>query len=129
MYHYVNHQAINEFFKPMEIETDPQVRLELITHLQPEIIDRFVNQIAFTCYELKQTGSKWSTGQIAEAFGLSERKVKALIRFYAKKTNSHNPLQRYEVSNIVDISHLVSKNRPNIETILPDLVLPTQIQL
>jgi hypothetical protein len=124
MYHYVNHQAINEFFKPMEVETDPKVRLELITHLQPEVIDRLVTQIALTCYELKLID--WSTGQIAEAFGLSERRVKALIRFYSKKSNSHNPLERYQASNIVDISHLVAKDTQQNH---PELASPTRTQV
>jgi hypothetical protein len=107
MYYYVNHQAINESFKPLEVETDPIVRLELINSIQPEIVERLVNQIGLTAYELKL--KDWSTGQIAEAFGLSERKIKALIRLHAKRTNSHNPLARYEALNVVDISHLVQK--------------------
>lgn len=113
MYYYVNHQAINEFFKPIEIETDPRVRIELITNVELEVIPRLVDQIALTCYELKLID--WSTGQIAEAFNLSERKVKALIRYHAMKTNSHNPLTRHEALNIIDISHLVAKSNLSVE--------------
>lgn len=108
MYHYVNHQSINDLFKPLEVETDPRVKLDLIKGIKSEVIDRLVNQIAATCFELKLIG--WSTGQIAEAFDISERKVKSLIRYYADKTNTHNPLSRHRASDIVDISYLVSKS-------------------
>ena len=101
--------------------------MELINSLKKEVIDRLVNQIALTCYELKLID--WSTGQIADALGLSERKVKALIRSHAAQTKSHNPLMRYQALNIVDISHLVSKDSPLLEKSRPDLASPTRTQL
>lgn len=107
MYHYVNHQSINDLFKPLEVETDPRARLDLIKGMKSEIIEKLVNQIAITCFELKVMG--WSTGQVAEAFDISERKVKALIKYHSDKTNSHNPLVRHKASDIVDISYLVTK--------------------
>jgi hypothetical protein len=108
MYHYVNHQSINDLFKPLEVETDPRARLNLIKGIKSEVIDKLVNQIAITCFELKVMG--WSTGQIAEAFDISERKVKALIKYHSDKTSSHNPLVRHKASDIVDISYLVTKS-------------------
>jgi len=107
MYYYVNHQAINEFFNPLEVETNPSLKLEMINNLQEEVIDRLVNHIAETCYQLKL--AQWSTGQICEAFNLSERKVKKLIRYHSDKTKNHNPLSRHKALNFVDISHFVEK--------------------
>lgn len=107
MYYYVNHQAINETFKPIEVETDPQVRLELINNIERELADRLLAEYERTCFELKKRD--WSTGQISEAFSISERKVKMFIRWYAERTNQWNPLQRRKATNIIDISHLVAR--------------------
>lgn len=107
MYYYVNHQAINEIMKPIEVENDPRVRLQIIKNVHMDIEERLLDQVALTCYQLKI--ADWSTGQIAEAFDLSERKVKALIKFHADSIGEHNPLMRHKASNIIDISHLVGK--------------------
>lgn len=109
MYYYVNHQAINETFKPIEIETDPQVRLELINNIEKELADRLLAEYERTCFELKQRN--WSTGQIADGFNISERKVKMFIRWYAERTNQWNPLKRREATNVIDISHLVARKQ------------------
>lgn len=109
MYYYVNHQAINETFKPIEIETDPQVRLELINNIERELADRLLAEYERTCFELKQRN--WSTGQISEAFGISERKVKMFIRWYAERTDQWNPLKRRQATNVIDISHLVARKQ------------------
>lgn len=107
MYYYVNHQAINETFKPIEVETDPQVRLELINNIERELADRLLAEYERTCFELKKRN--WSTGQISEAFSISERKVKMFIRWYAERTNQWNPLHRRKATNVIDISHLVAR--------------------
>jgi hypothetical protein len=108
MYYYVNHQAMNEVFKPIEVETDPQVRIELIDTIESEFANRITMEYERTCYELKQ--KNWSTGQIAEALSISERKVKMLIRWYSERTGEWNPLQRRPLVNVIDISHLVAKS-------------------
>jgi hypothetical protein len=107
MYYYVNHQAIHEIMRPIEVETDPQVRLEIMANVRQDLEERLFDQYAKTCYELKLKG--WSTGQIAELSGLSERKVKVLIRFHADSIGEHNPLGRHRATNVIDISHLVGK--------------------
>jgi AraC-like DNA-binding protein len=107
MYYYVNHQAINEFLKPIEVENDPVIRIQLIDNLQEELINRLVIHAARTFFELKNKG--WSTGQIAEQSGYSERKVKELIRWHAEQTDQHNPLSRHRASSVVDISYLVAR--------------------
>lgn len=107
MYYYVNHQAINETFVPMEREPDPLVRIDIIKNIQRDLEERLFDQVAKTAYELKVKG--WSTGQIAEALDLSERKIKVLIGFHADSIGEHNPLIRHRATNVIDISHLVRK--------------------
>ena len=107
---YVNQQAINEIYLPIESETDPQTRVAMITSLQPEFTTRHIEAIAKTCYELKYL--RWSSGQIADEFSISERRVKRLITHHAKKVKSQNPLYKFAVIDAMDISDLVQKGSP-----------------
>jgi FixJ family two-component response regulator len=107
MYYYVNHQAMGEVFKPIEVETDPRVRVELIRNIETEFANRIISEYERTCHQLKIAG--WSTGQIAEAMDISERKVKTFIRWHSETSGEWNPLQRRQLANVVDISHLVAR--------------------
>lgn len=107
MYSYVNHQAMRDVFRPLEVETDPAVRGELILSIEVEYANSMIEQYERTCYELKDKG--WNTGQIADALSMSERKVKTFISDYAKRTGEWNPLRRRVTGNVIDISHLVRR--------------------
>ena len=110
MWSYVNHQAMNEIFVPLEVETDPAVRATLIDSIESEFASRILKEYERTCYQLKIKG--WSTGQIADELGVSERKVKTFIRLHAERIGEHNPLARREpATNVIDITHLVQRSR------------------
>lgn len=113
MYHYVNHQAMSEVFAPATLETDPQVRAEVLVKLHDEFADLLLEQIERTCWELKHK-RQWNTGQIADTLNISERRVKMFIRWYSERTGEWNPLSRPKPAEVIDISHLVrKKNHPH----------------
>ena len=115
MYHYVNHQAMREVFAPIEAETDPHIRANLMEKIHDEFANLLVEQVERTCWELKHR-KQWNTGQIADTLGISERKVKMFIRWYSERTGEWNPLVRPKAAEVIDISHLVRKrNRPHAE--------------
>lgn len=111
MYSYVNHQAMSEVFAPVEAETNPQARAESLVTIQQDFVNHVFDALSKTCWELKHR-EKWNTGQIAETLKISDRKVKALIRHYTRQTGEWNPLDRPEVAEVVDISPLVKRHRP-----------------
>jgi hypothetical protein len=113
MWSYVNHQAMNEIFVPLEVETDPRVRADLIDSIEREFANRIIREYERTCFELKKSGV--NTGQISEALGISERKVKTFIRLHAERTGEWNPLSRYTTENVIDITHLVQRSRRHEE--------------
>tara|TARA_R110000751_G_scaffold273211_1_gene373928 strand:- start:6 stop:392 length:387 start_codon:yes stop_codon:yes gene_type:complete len=104
---YINTHALNEIYQPIENEQDIYQRIQMINSLQPEFVSRHVDLIAKTCYDLKKSGEY--LGQIADTFGISERRVKRLITFYSKKVKTQNPLYRFAVLEAMDISDLVQK--------------------
>jgi hypothetical protein len=110
MWSYVNHQAMNEIFMPLEAETDPIVRSNLIESIETEFGTRILKEYEKTAFELKKSG--WSTGQIAESMGISERKVKKFIALYAERKGELNPLIRHQPDGVViDITHLIQRSR------------------
>jgi len=115
MWSYVNHQAMNEVFMPLEIEIDANVRAELIKTIETEFATRILKEYERTCFELKKRG--WNTGQIAEALNVSERKIKSFIRSHAQRSGEPNPLERYRPEgNVIDITHLVRRAHPQPTT-------------
>jgi hypothetical protein len=110
MWSYVNHQAMSEIFLPLEVETDPAVRANLIESIETEFATRIIREYERTCFELKKNG--WNTGQISEALAISERKVKLFIRNHAAHTGQWNPLARRSTDgSVIDITHLVQRSR------------------
>jgi DNA-directed RNA polymerase specialized sigma24 family protein len=110
---YVNRQAMREIFAPLEAQDDPRMRVDQIEKIEAEFCISILEQYERTAYELKTQGL--STGQIADLFDVSERKVKNFIRWYSERTGRRNPLERYSTENVIDISHIVTrakKNRP-----------------
>ncbi len=110
MYHYVNHQAMREVFAPVEVETDPAVRAEVMQKIYDEFADNYLEILEKTCWELKHKRG-WNTGQIADTLNISERKAKMFIRWYAERTGEWNPLSRPHPGEVIDISDLVKRNR------------------
>lgn len=116
MYYYVNHQAINDLFAPVDMETSPEGRAEVLLNVSDEFTNRLLKEYEQTAWELKHK-TKWNTGQIADLLNISERKVKMLIRWYSERTGEWNPLARRRAQNVVDISEFVrqrasGKSRP-----------------
>jgi hypothetical protein len=110
MWSYVNHQAMSEIFLPLEAETDPVVRANILESVETEFATRIIREYERTTFELKQKG--WNTGQISEALGISERKVKLFIRSHADNTGQWNPLARRTThGSVIDITHLVQRSR------------------
>lgn len=108
---YVNQQATSEAFFPVQDEDDPLARIELIKRIENEFANLLIEQYQRTAFELKL--KHWSTGQISELFGISERKIRLFIRWHSEHTGEWNPLQRRTGANVIDISHLVSR-RSNV---------------
>ena len=104
---YVNQQAMSEVFFPIQDEDDPLVRIELIKRIENEFANLLIEQYQRTAFELKV--AQWSTGQISELFNISERKIRLFIKWHSEHTGDWNPLRRRQATNVIDISHLVSR--------------------
>ena len=50
---YVNHQAMNDLFRPLEVEPNPIQRVSQIDTLYSEIAAKLEAQVSRTAYELK----------------------------------------------------------------------------
>jgi len=110
MWSYVNHQAMNEIFMPLEAETDPQVRATLIESIETEFATRILREYERTSFDLKK--KRWTTGQIAEFMGVSERKIKQFIYLHSERSGESNPLRRETPEGkVIDITHLVRRSR------------------
>ncbi len=107
---YVNRDAIKDSILPMEVETDPLLRIDILKETIADFHDRVSEQVRRTCLELK-VEKNWSTGQIAEATGLSERMVKRMITKRAEETSQWNPLRHRGIGPYIDISDLVRRER------------------
>lgn len=115
MWSYVNHHAMSEIFRPLELEPDPAVRATLLENIETEFANRLLNEYERATFDLKKLG--WNTGQIAEALSISERKVKTLIRLHAENTGQFNPLaKRGPAENVIDITHLVRRTHHPLAT-------------
>lgn len=109
MFTYVNHQAMHDLFRPLEVEPNPIQRVSQIDTLYSEIAAKLEAQVSRTAYELK-TRENWSTGQISEAMNISERMVKRFITDYAADNGKHNPLKRRQpAGQVIDITRLVNR--------------------
>jgi hypothetical protein len=107
MLSYVNHQAVRDAFRPIEVEQDPVVRSELMKALLSELCRDIFFQYSKAAFELKKR-KNWNTGQIAEFLNVSERHAKRLIREYCNSSGEWNPLQRRAESyDFTDITALV----------------------
>lgn len=116
MHYYVNHQAINDLFAPVEMEKNPLGRAEVLLNVSDEFTNRLLKEYEQTAWELKHK-LQWNTGQISDLLNISERKVKMLIRWYSERTGEWNPLAKPRAQNVVDISEFVrqrasDKSRP-----------------
>ena len=74
MYYYVNHQAINDLFAPVEMEKNPLGRAEVLLNVSDEFTNRLLKEYEQTAWELKHK-LQWNTGQISDLLNISERKV------------------------------------------------------
>ena len=111
MYGYVNHQAVRDLFTYIEVEADPQNRINMLTKMRNEISNLLVDEYSRTFYELKDVLG-WTVGEIAEFSETSERKVKALIRWYQRSQGVTDILDTSKTpkpDNVVDISSLVAR--------------------
>ena len=105
---YVNHQAMGDLFRPIEHEPNPIQRAMSLKTLVNELASHVYDLAKATCYDLKASG--WSTGQIADEIGLSERAVKRVISEYAEDKGIRNPLKQvYGFPKEIDVSYLVSR--------------------
>jgi len=107
---YVNRDAIRDAVAPVEAETDPLLRMQMMREVAQDFLDRMTAQVSRTCLELKAVNG-WNAGQVADATGLSERMVKRLISSRAMQTGVQNPLRRRDLGPYVDISDMVRVRR------------------
>lgn len=108
MYSYVNHQAMNDVFAPVVAEHNPISRADMLEKIQDDFTQRLFDTLTKTCWELKHR-EQWNTGQISDTLNISERQVKAFIRYHAQQTGEWNPLEIPRPAEVIDISHLVRR--------------------
>ena len=104
---YVNRDAMADVFTSVEIEHDITTRINALTLIETDFFGRLETEQERLCFDMKQRDQ--STGQIADELSLSERKVKSLINAYSDRTGVQNPLRRRKASNVIDITHRVSR--------------------
>ena len=106
---YVNHKSLVELVEPVFDESTNQ-QAAMARDLRIAVENSLFDLYAQVCYELKVI-EDCNTGQISMELEISERKVKALIAWFARKNKADNPLNPREPrsTNVVDISHLVRK--------------------
>ncbi len=109
---YVNHKSLVELIEPVFDEGNLVQQAAMARDLRVAVENSLFDLYAQVCYDLKVV-EDWNTGQISMELGISERKVKSLIAWFARKNNADNPLNPREPrsTNVVDISLLVRKAR------------------
>ena len=107
---YVNHKSLVELVEPVFDESNLVQQAAMARDLRIAVENSLFDLYAQVCYDLKAI-EDWNTGQISMELDISERKVKALIAWFARKNKAENPLNPREPrsTNVVDISHLVRK--------------------
>ena len=113
MHGYVNHVAVRELFDYAGVEPDPIARFELLKRLRDDISNELVTHFAGTMYELRDSHG-WTCGEMAEALNTSERKVKAIIRWWIANKGVRDIMRPRPIpDNVVDISSLVARRELN----------------
>lgn len=113
MHGYVNHVAVRELFDGVGVEPDPNVRFELLKRLRDDISNELITHLAGTMYELRDLHG-WTCGEMAEALDTSERKVKAIIRWWIANKGVRDIMRPRPIpDNVVDISSLVARKDLN----------------
>lgn len=109
---YVNHKSLVELVEPVFDEGNLVQQAAMARDLRIAVENSLFDLYAQVCYDLKVI-EDWNTGQISMELDISERKVKALIAWFARKNKADNPLNPREPrsTNVVDISSLVRKAR------------------
>lgn len=109
---YVNHKSLVELIEPVFDEGNLVQQAAMARELRVAVENSLFDLYAQVCYDLKVV-EDWNTGQISMELGISERKVKSLIAWFARKNHADNPLNPREPrsTNVVDISLLVRKAR------------------
>ncbi len=107
---YVNHKSLVELVEPVFDQSNLIQQAAMARDLRIAVENSLFDLYAQVCYDLKVI-EDWNTGQISMELDISERKVKALIAWFARKNKAENPLNPREPrsTNVVDISHLVRK--------------------
>ena len=107
---YVNHKSLVELVEPVYEEKNLVQQAGMARELRLAVENSLFDLYSQVCYDLKVI-EDWNTGQISMELDISERKVKALIAWFARKNKAENPLNPREPrsTNVVDISSLVRK--------------------
>ncbi len=105
---YVNNTPLQELLANVEMQSNPETRLQMIRSLEAEFSSLAVTALERVAYDLAERG--WTVRQIADEIGVSRTYISAMAAAFASRTGRLSPFpSTRSYDHAVDISRLVGR--------------------